>query len=197
MLVLTYSLAYPSLRLCPYQTLPLNHTRTRRRPMAALEFGLPSSLLLSADTSGSAPDSLSQSASQDAFLPNGLLSGEATLLSETAEGESTLVGSGGFGGAYPIHGDLPSLNTRYNMHTALSSTPCPNHAFRRAEVSLMDYISASNWTPLNVEFGCRCTSIICGIHGGRFARNDMPVSVTGYVRFVLSSPPSAMNARPR
>ena len=71
--------------------------------MAALEFGLPSSLLLSADTPSSAQDSLSQSATQDAFLPNGLLSGEATLLSETTEGGSTLVGSGGFGGAYLVH----------------------------------------------------------------------------------------------
>ena len=94
--------------------------------MAALEFGLPSSLLLSADTPGSAPDSLSQSASQDAFLPNGLLSGEATLLSENVEGDSTLVGSGGFGGAYPIHGDpasgpFPSYMLQYAYGTLLES----------------------------------------------------------------------------
>ena len=66
--------------------------------MAALEFGLPSGLLLAGGLSDIATEPSSKAAIGDAFVPTGLLLEEPTILQETNGGESSRDQGGEFGG---------------------------------------------------------------------------------------------------
>ncbi|PIL24416.1 hypothetical protein GSI_14170 [Ganoderma sinense ZZ0214-1] len=81
--------------------------------MAALEFGLPSSLLLAGDPSDTPTESLIQAAIGDAFVPTGLLLEEPAVPQENDRGESSRVSGGEFGDAPLLFGEptLPSQDT--------------------------------------------------------------------------------------
>ena len=66
--------------------------------MAAIEFGLPSSLLLAGDPLDTPTDSFGQTAIGDAFIPTGLLLEEPITSKGTDGGESSRVSDGEFGG---------------------------------------------------------------------------------------------------
>ena len=99
--------------------------------MAALEFGLPSSLLLAGGLSDIATEPLSEAAIGDAFVPTGLLLEEPTILQGTNERESSRDQGGEFGGTcfnHSLDGGCAARYTMADSFSALASRKNRSHA---------------------------------------------------------------------
>ena len=103
--------------------------------MAALEFGLPGSLLLAGDPSDDATDSLPRAAIGDAFIPTGLLLEEPIISRTTDGGESSRVSDGEFGGTSVLQLSRKSLGPGFVGNETLArsfSAATPRRSYTSA-----------------------------------------------------------------
>ena len=129
-LVFTASLLQPPIPTCSAclaaaRSIHTTHLRptlltTPSPTMAALEFGLPSSLLLVGDPLDTPTDSLGQTAIGDAFIPTGLLLEEPIISKGTDGGESSRVSGGEFGGTSALQLSQNSLGLGFVANEMLA-----------------------------------------------------------------------------